>query len=430
MKNKKTAYVILFTIVFLDMVGFGIIIPLLPYYGQTFAGEIQQIGSFLGVSMAPEGLVIAVLFSVYSLMQFVFSPVWGRLSDRFGRRPVLLWNLFGSVLAYIIFGVAGSLFVLFLSRVIQGVAGAKIATAQAYIADITPPEKRARGMGMIGAGLGLGFVFGPAIAGLLISLESSLLDWAFLDSLLQHNIYSLPGYFAALLSLANLVVLYFLLPEPRERNISKSGQRFRIWNWGELRSVLEHPQLGLLLLIIFLATTAFSSMESMFALWGESALGIDEQTNSYLFAYIGVLIAINQGLIVGRLAEKIGEHRLIILGTGTLMVALVLLPFSATLWILMGVLAILAFGSGVNTPSLQSLVSQTSHDSEVGGTMGLSQSTSSLARIIGPLLGGWVYDLFGIQFPFVVGGLIMLVAFLLSWRLASGQTEFPLDTRG
>ena len=197
MKNKKTAYGILFTIVFLDMVGFGIIIPLLPYYAQTFADEIRQIGSFLGVAMAPEGLVIAVLFSVYSLMQFIFSPIWGRLSDKFGRRPVLLWNLFGSVISYIIFGVAGSLFVLFISRVIQGIAGAKIATAQAYIADITPPEKRARGMGMIGAGLGLGFVFGPAIAGILISLESSLLAFTWLDSLLQHNIYSLPGYFAA-----------------------------------------------------------------------------------------------------------------------------------------------------------------------------------------------------------------------------------------
>lgn len=419
MKQNRAAQVILFVIVFIDMIGFGIIIPLLPYYGQTFAGEIQQVGAFLGTEIAPEGLVIAVLFSVYSLMQFIFAPIWGRLSDRYGRRPVLLWNLVGSVISYIIFGLAGSLLVLFFSRVIQGVAGAKIATAQAYIADITPPGKRARGMGMIGAGLGLGFVFGPAIAGILISLENSVLSFPLLDSILQHNIYALPGYFAALLSLINLVVLYFLLPEPKEREVSASQKRFRTWDWQEFRTALESPRLGLLLVIIFLATMAFSSMESMFALWGETALGINEKTNSYLFAYIGILIALNQGVVVGRLAEKFGERRLVVLGTASLMVSLLVLPFSLSIWMLMSVLVFLAFGSGVNTPSLQSLVSQISEDTNVGGTLGLSQSTSSLARIIGPLLGGWMYDMFGIEFPFIVGAAIMFAAFLLSWRLLS-----------
>ncbi|MCF7804104.1 MAG: MFS transporter [Candidatus Marinimicrobia bacterium] len=427
MRNNRTPLLILFVVVFIDMVGFGIIIPLLPYYAQTFAGEIRAVGSWLGLTMAPEGVVIAVLFSVYSLMQLIFSPIWGRLSDNFGRRPVLMWNLLGSVVAYFIFGIAGSLWVLFLSRVIQGVAGAKIATAQAYVADITTPEKRARGMGLIGAGLGLGFVFGPAIAGILISLETTVLSFPWMDALLQHNIYSLPGYFAAILALANFVLLYFLLPEPDRKKRTPDKAQKRFWNATKLRTILGNPQLVLLLGIVFLATTAFSSMESMFALWGESSLGIDEKTNSYLFAYIGVLIAINQGMLVGRLAEWLGERRLVVIGTGTLMLALVALPFSGSIWTLMVVLAFLAFGSGINTPSLQSLISQVSYDSDVGGTLGISQSTSSFARIVGPLLGGSVYDMFGISYPFLFGAGIMLVAFGISWRLFDRRSELVFE---
>jgi len=428
MKHKRTAQIILFVIVFIDMIGFGIIIPLLPYYGQTFAREIQHVGAFLGTEIPPEGLVIAVLFSVYSLMQFIFSPIWGHLSDKYGRRPVLMWNLAGSVISYIIFGLAGSLLVLFISRVIQGIAGAKIATAQAYITDITPPEKRAKGMGMIGAGLGLGFVFGPAIAGILISLEQTVLAFPWLDAFLRHNIYSLPGYFAAFLAFVNFILLYIFLPEPRERNTADLSNKSKIFSMRRFRTVMANPQLGGLLLIIFLATAAFSSMESMFALWGETVLGINEKTNSYLFAYIGVLIAIIQGGIVGRLAEKFGELRLVILGTATLMISLFVLPFSPSIWMLMGVLVFLAFGSGINTPSLQSLVSQTSEDKDIGGTLGLSQSTSSLARIIGPIIGGYVYDMLGVSFPFIIGAVIMLVAFILSWWLFSWKSELAFET--
>ena len=414
MDKNKRAYLVLFSIVFIDMVGFGIIIPLLPYYGQIFSNEISLIGSWLGLNTQPEGLVIAILFSIYSLMQLIFSPIWGKLSDKYGRKTILIWNAAGSVLSFIIFGIAGTLWVLIFSRVIQGITGAKIATAQAYIADITTAEKRAAGMGMIGAGIGLGFVFGPAITGILISFETNVLSSPFFDQLLQHNIYSLPGYFAALLALVNVGMIYFMLEEPEKHTDSAVAKHN--FNLDYFRKAFRNKEIGQLLLIVFLSTAAFSAMESTFALWGNAALGIDEKTNSYLFAYIGVLIAVNQGFIVGRMATWLGEKRLIFLGTGLLMIGLFLIPFAQSVGILMLFLVLLAFGSGINTPSLQSLVSQASSAEDIGGTMGISQSTSSFARIIGPIIGGWAFDVLGISSPFLVSAGIMFLASLVALR--------------
>ncbi len=426
MSKKRTAFLIIFAIVFIDMVGFGILIPLLPYYGKTFMSEIHAIARFFGTKMTPEGLVIAVLFSVYSFMQFVFSPIWGRLSDRFGRKPILLLNLFGSVFAYILFGLAGSLWILFLSRVLQGIFGAKIATAQAYIADITTKENRAKGMGMVGAALGLGFVFGPAIAGILISLEKSVLSIPLVDTLLRHNIYALPGYFAAFISLVNLVLVYLFLPETVSIGETAHAEQRRL-NLAGLRSALSAPNLSRLLIIIFLVTIAFSAMESTFALWGNEALGITEKMNSYLFAYIGVLIAIVQGGLIGKMAQRFGETKLVISGIILMAAGLFLIPLSPTMGILMLVLIPLALGNGLNTPSINSLISQVSRASDYGGTLGISRSVTSLARIIGPLIGGFVFDEFGIRFPFIVGAGIMFAAFLLSWRLLHHRPEVALQ---
>jgi len=425
MKKSTSALVLLFIVVFIDMVGFGIIIPLLPYYGKTFAGDIQAIGHFFGIQMSPEGLVIAALFSVYSLMQLLFSPLWGRLSDRYGRRVILLINMAGTVVSFVIFGLAGSLLVLFISRIVQGIAGAKIATAQAYIADVTTSEDRAKGMGLIGAGLGLGFVFGPAISGILISLEGSILSIRWMQALLHGNIYALPGYFAAALGMVNLVLAYFLLPEPERHRSSVNQELYKSrLNASYIKDALSNPRIGLLLLILLLATTAFSAMESTFALWGEAALGIHEKMNSYIFAYIGVLIALNQGMIVGKLARRYGENKLIIIGTSCMGLGLLLIPFSPSITVLLLILILLAFGSGLNTPSLQSLISQASAAEDVGGVMGVSQSAGSLARIIGPLIGGWMFDLLGIRYPFFIGAAIMIVAFILSFRLLTSRFQF------
>lgn len=426
MKNKRTAYLIIFAIVFIDMVGFGILIPLLPYYGKTFTSEIHQIARFFGTNMTPEGLVIAVLFSVYSFMQFIFSPVWGRLSDRWGRKPILLLNLFGSVFAYILFGLAGSLWILFLSRVFQGIFGAKIATAQAYIADITTKEDRAKGMGLVGAALGLGFIFGPAIAGILISLEKTALSIPFFDMLLRHNIYALPGYFAALISLINFGLVYLILPETIEAGKTSQVAQRRL-NLSGLKKAMNAPNLSLLLTIIFLVTIAFSAMESTFALWGNKTLGITEKMNSYLFAYIGVLIAIVQGGLIGKLAQKFGETKLVITGIISMAAGLFLIPLSPTIGILMLVLIPLALGNGLNTPSINSLISQVSNASDYGGTLGVSRSVTSLGRIVGPLIGGFVFDEFGVQYPFIIGAIIMLVAFTMSWRLLRRHLEVALQ---
>ena len=415
MRKRRVSFAIIFAIVFIDMVGFGILIPLLPYYGKTFLPEIEAIASYLGIVATLEGLVIAVLFSVYSLMQFFFSPVWGRLSDRIGRRPVLLFNLLGSVAAYILFGIAGSLLVLFFSRVLQGIFGAKIATAQAYIADATDVDSRAKGMGMVGAALGLGFIFGPAIAGILVSLEPVVFKVEWLARLMRNNIYALPGFFAAGISFVNFILVYVALPET-VTNATGHRVEQRYLNLRALWKALKTPNLAPLLLILFLVMVAFSGMESTFALWAHASLGISDKTNSYLFAYIGVLIAVVQGGLIGVLAKKFGERLLVVAGVGLMAVSLLLIPLSPSTGILMLILIPLALGNGLNTPSMNSLISQTSHSSDYGGILGFSQSTASLARIIGPLAGGLVYDAVGIQYPFILGAIIMGVALILGWR--------------
>ena len=372
--------VIIFSTVFIDLLGFGIIIPLLPFYAETFGASAFLIG---------------LLSTSFSLMQFLFAPIWGRLSDRYGRRPIIVIGLFGSGISYVAFGLATSLTMLFLARILSGIAGANIPTAQAFIADSTPPEQRARGMGLIGAAFGLGFIFGPAIGGFLS-------QWG----------YAAPALFAAALSFANFFAALMLLPEslPPERR----GQIQRRGRLEVFRHALTRPGLGLVLGVFFLVTTAFASFESMFALFAEIRFGFGPTTIGYLFAGVGVVLALVQGVLVGKVVPLLGERRVVPLAIFLMGFALVAQALATSVpWLAVG-MGLLAAGMGFHSPSMLAVISRLADATNQGSTLGLSQSLASLGRIVGPLWAGFVFDHYGPAMPFYTSSGLMLVACVLS----------------
>ena len=377
--------IIVFVTVFIDLLGFGIIIPLLPFYAETFGASAFTVG---------------LLATSFSLMQFIFAPIWGRLSDRVGRRPIILLGLLGSCLAYLGFGMAGTLTALFAARIFAGIAGANIPTAQAVVADLTTPENRAKGMGIIGAAFGLGFIFGPAIGGFLSRYG-----------------YSVPAFFASGLSLANFAAAWFLLPEtlkPEHRAIERVGRL------DALRAALARPHLPLLLVIGFLIVAAFSAFESTFALFAERAYGFGASTIGYVFAFVGVVLVIVQGFLVGKVVKRIGEHHIVPASLAIVAIGLLMIPATTSVAALLVANGVMAVGMGFNNPSLMSLISRYSAAEDQGGVLGLTQSLNSLARIIGPLWGGFAFDHLGIGMPYISGAAVMAVAAALSihalWR--------------
>ena len=382
---KLSPLIIVFVTVFIDLLGFGIIIPLLPFYAETFGATAFTVG---------------MLATSFSLMQFVFAPIWGRLSDRVGRRPIILLGLLGSCLSYLAFGMANTLTALFAARIFAGIAGANIPTAQAVVADLTTPENRAKGMGIIGAAFGLGFIFGPAIGGFLSRYG-----------------YSMPAFFASGLSLLNFAAAWFLLPEtlkPEHRAIERVG---RI---DALRAALARPHLPLLLVISFLIVAAFSAFEATFALFAERAYGFGASTIGYVFAFVGIILVIVQGALVGRVVKRVGEHHIMPASLAIVAIGLLMIPATRSVAALLAANGIMAVGMGFNNPSLMSLVSRYSAAEDQGGVMGLMQSLSSLARIVGPLWGGFAFDHLGIGMPYITSAAVMGVAALLAlhalWR--------------
>lgn len=371
--------VIIFVTVFIDLLGFGIIIPLLPFYAESFGASAFTIG-LLGTS--------------FSLMQFVFSPIWGRWSDRVGRKPIILLGLMGSCLSYLGLALAASLPMLFVARIIGGIAGANIPTAQAYVADVTTPENRARGMGMIGAAFGLGFIFGPAIGGLLSRISPQA-----------------PMWFASALCLTNFVAATWFLPESRRAGASSKGMG-RVESF---RHAMRQPALMLLLALSFLVTVAFSGFETTFALFSEHRFGFTAATIGFVFAFIGVVLALVQGVVVGRVVKRIGEARLIPFAILTIAIGLGLVPFAWNIPALLGALFILAAGMGFNNPSLSSMVSKLSSADDQGGILGLVSSIASLGRVVGPAWGGYFYDAYGMNTPFLTASAIMLMTCVVSF---------------
>jgi DHA1 family tetracycline resistance protein-like MFS transporter len=371
--------VIIFITVFIDLVGFGIIIPLLPFYAESFGANAFTIG-LLGTS--------------FSLMQFVFSPVWGRWSDKIGRKPIILVGLLGSCISYVAMALAGSLVLLFVARIIGGIAGANVATAQAYIADITTPEDRAQGMGLMGTAFGLGFIFGPAIGGLLSRVSPET-----------------PMWFAAALCLGNFVAAWFLLPESRRVTASTKA----LGRMAAFRHAMNKPTLLLVLALYFIVTMAFSAFEATFALFSEARFGYTAASIGFLFAFIGAVLAIVQGVLVGRVVKRVGERTLIPLAILLISISIGMLPFVWSVPALLVALFFLAVGMGFNSPSLSSMVSKLSDADDQGGTLGLASSLASLGRVVGPASGGYLYDAYGMTTPYVSSAALMFFAVVISF---------------
>jgi DHA1 family tetracycline resistance protein-like MFS transporter len=356
---KRSPLLVIFITVFIDLVGFGIVIPVLPYYaeGTKFGATPSQVG---------------LLFASYSVMQLVFSPVLGRLSDKYGRRPVLLISLLGTALGFLILGFATTLAMLFLGRIIDGISGGNISTAQAYVADVTTKENRAKGMGLIGAAFGLGFVFGPAIGGILSR-------WGV----------NVPFLFAAALALANTVLLYFTLPETvtpdHPARVSAASGR----SWKQVFAALREPGLASVLTIYFLGIVAFSIMTASFSLFMMFRLGYDAFHSGWIFAYVGVISAIVQGGLIGRLVKRFGEPLLVLVGAVLFMASLVMAPFVKPAGGLITILimgAATSIGQALSAPTLSSLASKSASAAEQGSVLGVMQSIASLARAVGPSL--------------------------------------------
>lgn len=437
--RSRSSLGILFLVVFTDLLGFGIVIPLLPRYGEAYAATVEDLrvslsgfGPLVHLTSSPAiflSLCLGILLSSYSLFQFVFSPVWGRLSDRFGRKPILVMSLLGSAIGYALFAASHSIGMLILSRSIAGIMAANISTAQAYIADVTTPENRAKGMGVVGAAFGLGFSLGPFVGGFLASLQNSPAVHAAARSVpplapFLANVQSLPGLFAGGLSLTALVLTIVLLPESLTAAAKPRRERparlVLIWKG------LRHPQVGIIFILFFIYTFGFTQMEVTLAQLIGHRFGLDIQHSYWLFAWVGFLGALVQGGLIGRLSRRFGERGLASAGILIVTVSLAGMSYTPGVGWLVGALALLAIGAGITTPSLSSLVSRLTSATEQGGTFGIFQSISSIARIIGPVVAQLLYQKGAhVHAPYLLAAGAGLVGFLMSLRLF-GRTIAPV----
>jgi MFS family permease len=404
---RKASLLVIFLTVFIDLLGFGMVLPLLPIYAQQFPGGQSK-------------MVIGLLMGSFSAMQFLFAPLWGRLSDRIGRRPVLMIGLGGSVVFYLLFGVATvwkSMVLLFVSRIGAGIAGATIPTAQAYIADTTTLENRAKGMALIGAAFGLGFTFGPLFGYLAVPSG-------------EGDPGPGPGYAAAGLSAVALLLAYFKLPESL-RPGSQSAAR-RIFDPASWKAALATPSMPGLLLALFVCIFGFANFESTLSILikGEeiaSPFSFTFRDVCLTFAYIGVTLTFAQGVLVRRLSTRVSEGTLAASGAVVEIAGFLALMGAIkieSLTLLLIALAIVVCGFALMMPSLNSLISRRSDPAKQGGILGVSQSVSSLARILGPMVG---IPLLGpsVFLPYVTASALMVLGLVLVLGAARGGGDWP-----
>jgi len=386
--SNSSPLAVLFFTVFLDLMGFGLIIPILPTYSKSLGAPYWEIGA------------IAVMFP---LMQFLFSSFWGGLSDRFGRRPIMLTSVFITVIAWLFFSQADKIFLLFAARALSGFGAANLSVAQAYISDVTKPENRTKAFGIIGAAFGLGFVIGPFIGGFIKENSSLGIEMV--------------GFVAAGFSFINLIMTYFMLPESLKEK--SYGRKLFPNPFGDVINGFKREMTGSLLLINFVYIGAFSMMQITAALLWEERYGLSEGEVGYMFSYIGVLAVIIQGGLIGWINRKLGERKLLILGNILMFGGLLMMPFVPIhLFIPLELLAmaIISFGNSFLTPTINTLLSKNTSEAEQGKILGTNQSVGSLARLVGPLLGSSLYGL-AFYLPYVAASLIMLLVTWLSVRM-------------
>lgn len=396
---SRSALLIIFLIVFVDLVGFGIVIPILPYYAQSFGAKAWQLGW---------------LMAVYSLMQFLVAPIWGRISDFIGRRPVLLVSLLGSAFSLTILGLAGSLQWLFIGRLLAGICGANISTAYAYVADVTTEQDRTKGMGLIGAGFGLGFIFGPAIGGVLA----------------RYGGYSFPMFAAAIMALMNFIFAFFKLEEPPLTREIRANNRSRKFSLDAIRHALSDRRPRLAIGVFFLVTFAITQMEVVFALYMGARFQFDAGAAGVLLAFMGIIMVTVQGGLIGRLSRRHSQINLII--AGCILCSLALAAFASVSSIVLVVLSlgVMAFGHGVLHPSLSSLASTGASLQRRGGDMGVFHSAGSLARVLGPPIAGFLFDRVSWRSPFYTASMILAFAVLVVFLwIAKQATASPVQDR-
>ena len=381
---RSPLFLMAFTI-FIDFTGFGLIIPLLPFWAQH-----------LGANAVGVGLIL----TIYALAQFIFTPILGSLSDRYGRRPVIITSLVIEAIALALTALANTLPLLFIARFIGGVGSSNIGSAQAVVSDVTPPTGRARGMGLIGAAIGMGFVVGPAIGGVLAPLGPAVPFWAAMG-----------------VAIVNTLLVALFLPETRKRGVTAveayKGKGFSVLLAG-WQQALRHPVVTRLAIINLLFNVAFTAMEAIYPLFSQHVFGWTAMQNGYIFTYVGIVIVIMQGGLIGRLVKRFGERTLLIAGLIMLAIGLGLLPWSTQLGLMLVALGILSAGDGAVTPTISTLLSFASSVDTQGETLGFAQGLAGLGRIVGPLIAGSFYAFAGPGSPFLMGAGLIIVALLIA----------------
>ncbi len=381
--KNKSALSLIFLTVFIDLLGFGILIPILPSFAKKE----------LGVDETAIGIAIAI----YSFVQFLFNPVFGRLSDKHGRKPVIVVSLFLNAAGYVLFAYTHSYIMLLVSRVIAGIGGSSIGVAQAYIADVTTKENRSKGMGLIGAAFGLGFVFGPLMGGFLSEYG-----------------YMVTGFAAAGFSLLAFLLTLFYLPESNLNREASTQKKRSLFDIEGTKKILSRPELFILVLLFFILTFSFANIYGTFALLGIQVYGFSDLQNGYMFGIVGLSSAIVQGGLIGYVNKIMSKKYIIIIGAFLIMITLALIPYGQTFLGLALVSVVLSYGTGTLQPTILSLISEVTSDAEQGITLGINQSFSAFARVLGPLWGGFAFEFLGYPFPFLTGAVFTFLIFLLS----------------
>ncbi len=403
-KKKRSPLFLMALTILIDFIGFGLVIPLLPFWAER-----------LGANSFEVGLII----TVYALAQLLFTPVLGTLSDRYGRKPIIVVSLFIEVVALIMTALAGSLPLLLLARFIGGLGASNIGSAQAVVADVTEKQNRAKGMGLIGAAIGLGFVIGPAAGGILAPAGQTLPFWV-----------------AAGVALVNALLVLLFLPETRKRAGGETETHFRGRGLSLLfsgwRNAARYPSVLGMVLVNLLYTIAFTGMEAIFALFTQHTFGWGASQNGYIFTYIGVIVVIMQGGLVGRLVKRWQESGVLLAGLVLMAIGLIALAFSTRFALLLVTLGILSVGDGAVTPTVSTLLSFASPVEVQGEMLGLSQGVGGLGRIVGPLIAGSLYT-FSSALPFVVGGILVVLAAVVALPALSAvrrHTRLSLELVG
>ncbi len=365
--------------VFVNIIGFGMVFPLLPFYAKHFNASEATIG---------------LLAASFAIAQFILSPIWGRLSDRFGRKPIMVIALIGLALSYLLFGLSNSLFWLFIGRILQGsFSAASIPVAQAYVSDVTDKESRIKGMGNLGASLAAGFIFGPGLGGVLSAVS-----------------FSFPFFVASILAALNLLFVLLFLPESLSRKEEKLMIKEGFFNIKHMYYGLK-GELGSFFILIFLWSFALTNNEVAVPLFSQEKLNLSASTIGYFFSVQGLLSAFMQSVLIYKITLFLGEHKTVVFGTTMIAIGLFLIPFAKSPVFLLIFMIVMTLGSSMTRPTLATLVSKQTKEGQ-GTTMGIFSSFESMGRVFGPLLGGWLFSTFGFHSPFTASAALILITLL------------------